>query len=141
MLTHICTHRTPTRHSRELASTRTELTHTHRIRTRYVPTDSQTHRQKYWLDTRDVMGSGSRTVTVPLEALGQTQGQGRSAARAGRGNPSRAESPLSERPFFGFPCLRVPLHTPGSYRRSWLSPPSAEITLPAFLSNQTEPDS
>lgn len=61
-------------------------------------------------------------------------GQGR------KGDPSRAENLLSERPIFGFPCLHVPLHTPGgSYRRSWLSPRSAEITLPAFLSNQTEP--
>lgn len=63
-------------------------------------------------------------------------GQGR------KGDPSRAENPLSERHIFGFPCLCVPLHTPGgSYRRSWLSPRTAEITLPAFLSNQTEPDS
>lgn len=87
---HVCTH--------------TALTHTHRIPTLYVPTDSHTHMHEYWLDTPCVMGSGNRTVIVPLEALGQTQGQGRSAARAGRGAPVGLKV-LSQRG----PCLASPV--------------------------------
>ena len=150
MLTHTCMQRTPTRHSGEHASTGARTLVCTRVHTRGTHAYSQnTHtwcahgltstRAECWPDTRHAMGGGNRTVTVPLEALGQTQGQGRSAARAGGGTRAGPKV-LSQRGPFWPPSARPPAHT-GLLEGVSAEPSLRRDFLPCFLPSQTEPDS
>lgn len=141
-------------HSHELTSTRTELTPAHALLTctrvhmaaltRATPMlthrmpDSQTHASTGWTP-RSVMGSGERGAHCASSSSWADPGARSLFSPGGqKGDPSRAENLLSREAHFWLPVCMSPSTPGGSYRRSWLSP-LCRSTLPAFLSNQTEP--